>query len=636
MYKISVPVICNAVERQGREKILNKLRQLNAERVFLALGSYEGDPERRRELMECLRRECEYFHSQGFEVGSWCWTFMTNFENPYTKVHALQEQEHAIPGICCPTDPEFRRYVVGYVTELAEAGVDLIMFDDDFRYSSLAGGHVGCLCPNHRARINELVGEELDHATLARRILTGGKNKYRDAWIQANGESFRGFARELRAAVDAVNPKIRMGACACLSSWDLDGIDAYELSRELAGSTRPFVRLIGASYWAARNAWGNRMGDVVEQERMEAVWTRQDGEIEIFSEGDCYPRPRIICPAAYVEGLDTALRADGSTDGMLKYAIDYTSSGDYENGYVKFHLHNKPVYEGIDRMFSGKRATGVRVYEYPKKVADMELGDVPATPANLYYSYFSGAARAFAQTAIPTTYEGEGVVGACFGEAAHSLTHEDCKRGMILDGSAAAILAGRGFDVGILEIGPRVGVNLERFLGDGELVSTQEAFCFDHRFSDRVVPLSMLEEGERKILGSYLYENADGERFLVINADGRVRVEDPKMRRMVFRHYARAQQYREHAAWLSRGDKLPASVYGEPDLYLMAKKDTEGNMTVGLWNFSVDAVLEPVVDLDGDYAAVLDTLSCSAALEGDHVRLSEIPAFGFAAFTLKK
>ena len=637
MYKISVPVICTEIERQGREKIVKKLRELDAERVFLALGSYNLDPEKRASDMECLKRETAYFHSLGFEVGTWMWTFMVDKKAPFLPMYALKEAETPLYGTACPLGEEFRSFAAGYMCDLAKCGVDLIMFDDDFRYSSLPGSTVGCLCPKHRARINEIVGEDLDHATLAKRIVTGGKNKYRDAWLQVNGESFRNHARAMRAAVDAVDPKIRMGACACLSSWDLDGVDAYELSRILAGSTKPFVRLIGASYWAARGAWGNRIGDVIEQERMEAVWTRKDDEIEIFSEGDCYPRPRIVCPAAYVEALDTAMRADDSTDGMLKYAIDYISSGDYENGYVKFHLRNKSTYEQIDRWFSGKTATGVRVYEYPQKVADMEIETSPAEAGRaMYYTYFSGAARAFAQTAVPTTYRGEGVTGACFGEAAHSLTHADCKRGMILDGSAAVILTKRGFDVGICSIGNRVDGAPETFLADGEKINPLGSFVYKNDFSDAIEILSTTEIEGKTVVATYRYENADGVRFLVINADGRIHDGLPNMTRMTFRHYARAQQYRDNAAWLTRGERLPAFVYGQPDLYLLAKKNTAGDeMAVGLWNFSVDDALDPVVELDGVYTSV-EGFRCTATLEGDKVILSDIPAFGFAAILLKK
>ena len=96
----------------------------------------------------------------------------------------------------------------------------------------------------------------------------------------------------MRESVDSVNTEIRLGTCTCMSSWDIDGISAKDTAYILAGNTKPFLRLIGAPYWAVERNWGNCIQDVVELERMESSWTREE-EIEIMAEGDAYPRPRI-------------------------------------------------------------------------------------------------------------------------------------------------------------------------------------------------------------------------------------------------------------------------------------------------------------------------------------------------------
>ncbi len=45
MYKVSVPITNNNIKRAGREKLLVQLKELNAERVFLALSNYELNPD---------------------------------------------------------------------------------------------------------------------------------------------------------------------------------------------------------------------------------------------------------------------------------------------------------------------------------------------------------------------------------------------------------------------------------------------------------------------------------------------------------------------------------------------------------------------------------------------------------------
>ena len=71
-----------------------------------------------------------------------------------------------------------------------------------------------------------------------------------------------------------------------------------------------------------------------------------------------------------------------------------------------------------------------------------------------------------------------------------------------------------------------------------------------------------------------------------------------------------------------------------PDLYMLVKKD-ENSMTVGLWNFCLDAVFAPKVQLGEDWST-LTVGEGTAVLEGRTVTLGELPAFGFASFTVHK
>ena len=48
--------------------------------------------------------------------------------------------------------------------------------------------------------------------------------------------------------------------------------DSATVSRILAGNTKPYLRTIGAPYWAVNRSWGNRVQDVIELTRMERSW----------------------------------------------------------------------------------------------------------------------------------------------------------------------------------------------------------------------------------------------------------------------------------------------------------------------------------------------------------------------------
>lgn len=629
MYKISVPVMNDNVTKDTRENVLAELRRFGAERVFLALNTYEMDPERRKSVFKLLAENCRFFQENGVEVGVWTWTFWVQNNKLFRNMRSITGKE--ITAYMCPTDEKFVEFACDYLKEIVACGADVIMFDDDFRYGFLSDSPA-CLCEEHIARIREQVGQNLTIDEIREGILSGGKNPVRDAWLKGNGDAFRSFAAKVRQAVDEVNPKVRVGACACMTSWDIDGTDAYELARILAGGTRPFVRLIGAPYWAVNKGWGNLLQDVVELERMESAWTKQ-GDIEIFAEGDAYPRPRTHCPASYLEGFDTALRASGCTEGILKYGIDYCSDIGYESGYARFHERNQELYQQIDRFFGGKESCGVRVYESMNKVGDMVMTTAVNTEANVQDIFFSKAARTLAFNTVPTVYEGDGICGIVFDENARKLPKEALKNGLILDIAAAEILMERGVDVGIESIGAQAkpspgcaATNCERFRKDGTRILAIGCSAYDIKLKAGAEVLSDMDMGQEILPISFRYENADGERFLVLNLNTRSTHDN------LLKHYARSRQYADQIPWLC-GSRLPAYAYGHPSLYMQCKKD-DLSMAVGMWNFSADIALEPVVELDREYSEI-SFISCSGRLEKDKVYLSDIPAYGFAGFEVK-
>lgn len=619
MYKISVPVMNMSLQRNGRETTLRELRRLDAERVLLALKCYELDPARRKAELDALADNVAFFKANGLEVGAWIWTFWFQGNHPFQSMRSIDGTD--IHEFACPYDKNFLEFATAYITDIATCGVDLIQFDDDYRYGFLSDSPA-CLCDLHIAEIHRITGKQLSREEIARHIVGGAKNDIRDAYLTANGNAMRAFAVAMRRAVDRVDPHIRLGACACMSSWDIDGTHARELAYLLAGDTQPFVRLIGAPYWAPKCNWGNHLQDVIELERMESTWTK-DGHVELLAEGDAFPRPRSSCPASYLEGFDTAIRASGCTDGILKYGIDYYSNADYETGYADFHVRNRELYQTIDRTFRNKVGCGVRVYESMRKVANMVVPTAVNTNVNIEDLFFSKAARTLAYNSIPTVYEGDGICGIVFDENARDLPLSALKNGLILDIAAAEILTARGVDVGLKRIGAEVNGDVECFLNDRNHIFADHAIGYETELDPNAQVMSVLQSADREIPCSYRYENADGNRFLVLNLNTRFGSDH------LLKHYARSRQYIETIPWLG-GQPLPASVYGHPALYQQCKRDAD-SLSVGLWNFFADPVISPVIHLSQAYAAV-SGIHCTATLNGTEVTLTDIPAFGFAGF----
>ena len=625
MYKISMPVALSSLLRYGPESSLAALKRFDAERVFLSIGCYEFDEQKRAEQFKALAEYTSYFKSHGFEVGTWTWTFMNYSPEPFQHMVGIDGAEYKSQA--CPLDERFMQFSAGYIKDAAKCGVDMIMFDDDFRYG-FHGDFPACLCPLHLKAISEITGETVTREQIYSHIMTGGKNKYRDAYIKANGDAFRRFAKYIRAAADEVNPEVRVGFCTCMSGWDVDGVDAGEIARLLAGDkTKPFVRLIGAPYWAAQGSWGHKLADTVEIERMESVWTKAD-DIEIMAEGDAYPRPRMNTPASYLENFDTAIRASGCTDGILKYGIDYTSKPETEQGYAKLHERHRAAYKWIDENFKGN-SDGVRIYTEMKKLSDVNM------PTKVNYIYnpdfllFPYASRTLSYCSVPTTFEGKGTYGAVFDDNARALPDEALEGGLLIDIAAAEILTERGIDCGVRKIGEPIHTGREIFTDDNEVISVQDALIYDVSFDAKSRILSYTEHGGRIIPISVMYENENRQRFLIINVNPRL---TPKQD--IMRHYRRSRQYADAAEWLS-GKKLPAYVYGCPELYMQCKKDDlNKTITVGLWNNFADPAMDPVVELDDEYTD-FEFFNCSGTVEKDKVILNDLQPYSFSAFKAK-
>jgi len=611
----------------GRDKLVKELKTLDAQRVFLAISQYIISKEERKAEMEALRENCAFFKAKGFEVGAWFWTFWVKEKNSFTKMKGatgIVSRETV-----CPSDNAFREFAKDWIKEVASCGFDLIMFDDDFRYGFLDIG-MGCVCKNHIAYMENILGEKLDESTLAPRLLSWGKNKYRDAWLEANGYYLRLFAKEMREALDEINPNIRLGLCSCMSLWDTDGVDTVTISKILAGKTKPFIRLIGAPYWAVNKSWGNRLQNIIELERMERSWC-EDENIEIFAEGDVYPRPRINCPANYLELFDMAIRADSRFDGILKYGLDYISNPGYETGYAMRHLKNKPIYDEIHKSFHDKKACGVRVYERMNKFSEMEITDAVAGTCDVQNIFFSPAARMLSDCSIPTVYDGEGICGIAFAENIHMVSDEAMKTGIIIDARAAHILQSNGIDTGILSVGNQMNVDTEYFADMDEYVSCV-CKAYDMKISDKAKISSkfsyVTEDGitRKEIVGSYLYQNDKGHKFLVFTFDAYFNGES------IYRSYARSMQIKNTIQHFFN-QKLPAYSYGNPDFYVIAKKN-EQEMAIAMFNCFADSVLTPVIELDKEYTEI-QYINCNGNMEGDKVYLDEIAPFAFAGIVVK-
>lgn len=625
MYKLSVPVQNRSLTKEARDKYLKILKDIKADRVFVICRDLAQLPS--------LKDNVAFLKENGFEVGIWDGSTIGHGSTIIDGGHVPTKSEfpplvnlagQSLLGTSCPLDKNFQESIANVVSGLATSGASVVMIDDDFRMSQ-HGTEFCCACPMHLKRMSEICGEEVTLELLREKAFKGKKNKYRDAWLKAQGDSMMEFAKALRTAVDKNNPEVALAFCSAHSPWGVDGADVSEITRVLAGKNPPVFRLHGAPYWTVSN--DNSYAEVFSVARMFAAFVADEG-FDLMAEGDVHPRPRYNTSAASLELFDAAMRADKKHNGIYKYLFDYSGDVDFETGYADHHIRNMPFYDKLEEFFENGANCGVRVLVHPHSVSETDYDLVVPSQKSPYPS----AGILLGRSSIPTVFSGEGLCAAAFGEFASDVTEEHLKNGLILDGVSAALLTEKGIDVGIKSFDGFVRKSFSHMLtvNQGEIGNIRRGSCrmLNAALADSVRPVLYAREGGQDRLFAYAYENQNKQRFIVYLCDGTAL---PNLGG-VFNNYAQQLMLSREIEWLC-GKKLPVSCPKNPDLYVMCEKNGE-KMSVLLLNCFADKILTPKIKLDKKYSSV-ECAGCEAVLEGDElVFKSDIEAYGFAAFRL--
>ena len=629
MFTLSIPIMLMA-PTYNRKDILADLRETKADRVILALEYLTYDAAKMETAYNRLREEIPAYKKEGFEVGVWFWTFLVQGNPPFAP---MEDAENGVFGSvnhnpirsCCPLGEDYLRFMERHLQTVAAMHPDLILYDDDFSFRISSKASPACFCPLHRTKMEQILGEALPKVpNLYKTMYEGKPNRLRSAFLKACGDSLTEFSARMRRAVDAVDPKVRMGQCACLTTFDADGIDSFTISKILAGNTKPFLRLICAPYWDEMRIGGCRLVDVIELERMERSWYAGN-DMEIVSEGAPYPRPRYRCPASHLELFDAALRADGNFSGIMKYMADYTSSASYERGYFERHRKHLPDLEAMAVDFAPLAPAGVRIWETMRKLENADFSKEPNGGDLARQQLFSRATRLAAHNSIPTTYYGTGCGGICFGENARDLDPTELEKPLIIDVVAARILSERGIDTGVETFGDRFAPENECFTKTGEMVCCYSGnAAFAERLTLKAGAVVKSEwSGKEKTPASFTYRNEKGQVFFVlaVNAFGSTPayLENYERQRLVFEFFT------------ENGNPVPAVCRKNPNLYIVCKANAD-RMAVGLFNCFADEIDDLTVDLVGNWSSA-EFHRCEGALSGKQIRIDHLAAYDWCWIT---
>lgn len=626
MGRLYVPIMNGSINENNREDYLDKLKQVNADNVFIAMDRFPLFDEDRTIYLNALSENIRFFEENGYPTGVWIQAFgfgdklnekALKAAKKYTHLKSVTGKERIGYDAFCPLNKYFTQDFCNLVSDIASVGAKSIMLDDDLCLSVRPG--IGCFCDEHIKLIYDAIGEKPAFDDLKHLIFTGGKNKYRTAWLTVMRDTLKNFCNSVRKAADKVNKNIRIGICAGYTSWDIEGADSIELAKILAGDNVPFIRFTGAPYWISKDVnrfGGQRLGTVIECARVQEKWCRDTG-IEVFSEADSWPRPCYHVPSSYIECFDIALRASGNM-GILKYMLDYYSSPSYENGYIRSHMQNKPLYEFIETHFEGKKSKGVGVIEKMRRIENAPLGDEFTNERNIMTRFFSPACALLTTHSIPITYE-ESDCMAVFGD--NALYLNTLPKKLIIDMSGAQILKERGFDIGIETWETAPIPRFEHFKNERVNLYNLCGKFYNCKLNSNAQVLSTFETPDSYFYPACISYSTDACQFLIYTFDAYTENQSSD----VFLSYTRQSQLLDFVC------DFPY-LKGFPGVYEIFKKDENGTSVLFL-NIFEDEIPPWDIKLDKSYSSA-KLCGGDGVLCRDSIKLSTpIPPFGALAIS---
>ena len=361
----------------------------------------------------------------------------------------------------CPLDEAFAADFAAKVQAVAKAHPAFICIEDDYTLSWGRGldAEGACFCERHLAAFAKRYGRALPAVEIADafRNRTPGNLAIRRAFADMVCESLVSLARKVRAAVDEVDPSIRILVCES-GGAEKDGDALESVARAFAGGTRPAVRPRGAIYGAETTPAS------IPGALGHTIWAleRLPKDIETFYEADVYPHNRFYSSASQLMSL-MAGAAMAGTDDYLFYCLQYLDDPLEDAGYADAFLALKPRLDAVRRFIRerGAQLAGARIYW---RVEDLSL--------TRGFGYSHGSQLAWgsymlAKFGIPymTRADGGGPV-LLLGDVAETMSDDEIREllsgGVLLDAPAAVLLASRGFgdligaDVTPIEGRPRI------------------------------------------------------------------------------------------------------------------------------------------------------------------------------------
>jgi len=366
-------------------------------------------------------------------------------------------------GSVCPYDEGFRNYLKTIFHQIALLRPDFFIIDDDFR---LITNRNACVCPLHVSAFNKKYGTSLTQEQLRKHLLgqTAEDRDIAEKFDAVNAESLYGAADVIREAVDAVDTSIPAYFCTCIG----DIRYSAGIEKRLTGKNHPqVIRLNNARYLQPGPT------NFVVRMQGTAIQMATIGKTDcVLAETDTYPQNRYSTSARALHSNFTGYLLEGCMGA--KHWI--TRMGEWEPNSGKAYRIILSKYRGFYEELSDiirnicYVGPGTVIPNKPFMNWNRPLGN-----GNSYDNFEQLPSW---NTFLPVGFgqplhfrKAEKGAGMLLGPECYQFSDDEIRvlltKGLLMDGTAAAVLAQRGF-------GEYLGAKAEPWEGKriaGEMIS---------------------------------------------------------------------------------------------------------------------------------------------------------------------
>lgn len=498
-------------------------------------------------------------------------------------------------SIFCPYDTRLQEYFYNQFRILAKHKPKMIMIDDDFRLMHRNG--IGCLCPLHLRRINELTGKNYTREALCKEIESGNEELFK-VFYETQREALVNAAKVMRAGIDSVDETISGSVCVCGDDSEFGG----EIGRIMAGKGNPVIVRINNARYTSKGA--REFSPVMYRAAAPIKILKKDADY-ILAETDTCPQNRYSTSASNLHSHFTASILEGCNGAKhwITRLIDYEpeSGRAYRDVLSKYHK----FYQTLTEITPSLCWEGVRI-----PIPDKPLVCVgwDKKTKNGWHSYV------LERLGIPFYFDFENT-GAVFFDGDDDEIYNDEELLEILKGEvfcsieAAEKLIKRGF-------GKYLGISIKEWQGtkcSGEILLNNNKVCACQVGLKELVPQNEnvkaeswvyhLREGKyRDVLfpGVTSFKNDMGGNITVFSGT-------PKTNYTYYEAFSFLNESRKKQiiSLLQRGNNLPMWYVGDAEICIRTAKiyDSDEQLCV-IYNIGLDVLSQIILKVSFDIAEI--------------------------------